>query len=145
MAGRLLVFFAAVLLFAADFLVGLFFAALLFAEVFFAAVLFAPAFLAVLFFAAPLAAFLAGDFLAVDFLAADFREVDFDAALLELLLEDFVAVLEPPRPVERRLEAALLRPVDLDAVRDLVLPPALLEEVFLEAVFLVDFAIVNGF
>lgn len=140
LTGRLLVFFAAVLLLAVLFLAVLFLAA-----PFLAALLLTTAFLAVLFLAVLLAAFLAGDFLAADFLEADLREVDLEAAFFELLLEDLDAVLEPPRPVERRLEAALLRPVDLDAVRDLVLPPALLEEVFLEAAFLVDFAIVNGF
>jgi hypothetical protein len=154
LAGRLLVFFAAVLLLAVLFLAVLFLAVL-----FLAVLLLAVLLLAVLFLAAPflaallltlaflavlfLAAFFAGDFLAADFLEADLREVDLEAAFF--VPEDLDAVLEPPRPVDRRLEAALLRPVDLDAVLDLVLPPALLEEVFLEAAFLVDFAIVNGF
>jgi hypothetical protein len=112
----------------------------LFAEVFLAAVL-EEDFLAAVFFT--------GDFLAVDFLAADFLaaplDVVLEAALLEPLLDDFVAVLEPPRPEERPLEAARPRPEDLDAALDEDLPPALRVEVFLEAAFLVDFAIVNGF
>ena len=138
LAGRLDVFLATL------FLAVVFLAAVLFTA-FLAVLLFAVLFLAVVFFAAPLAA----DFLAVVFFAADFFAgflvVDLEAALLEPVLEVLDAVLEPPRPVVRPLEAALLRPVDLAAVLDLVLPPALLEEVFLEAAFLVDFAIVNGF
>lgn len=97
--------------------------------------------------------FLAAVFLPAVFLAAALREADFLAAvfLVAVLEEAFLAVplfdeaLELPRPDVRPLEAVPLRPEVLEA--DLVedLPPARFPAVFLEAAFLVDLAMFNGF
>jgi hypothetical protein len=113
---------------------------------FFGAAFLEAAFLGAAFLAAGLLAadFFAAAFLGAAFLAADL-ELLFEAVLDPVLLVDLEADFEPPRAED--FEAALLRPDDfLEAVlEDEVLPPPLLAAVFLEAVFLEDFAIINGF
>jgi hypothetical protein len=122
-----------------DFLGAAFLGAAFLGAVFLAAVFLAAAFLGVAFFAADL---FAAAFLGAAFFAADL-ELLLEAVLDPVLLEDLEAVLDPPRAED--LEAALLRPDDLEAVLDEVLPLLRLAAVFLEAVFLEDFAIINGF
>ena len=117
---------------AAPFLADPFFADPFFAADFFVAPFFTPPFLAADFLAPP---FLAADFLAPPFLAAPFLEAVLDERPLpedEPPLED-----EPPR---RDLDAPFL-----DAPFEEDLPPERLLDDFLDAAFLVDFAIVNGF
>lgn len=117
---------------AAPFLAAPFLADPFFAADFFVAPFFTPPFLAADFLAPP---FLAADFLAPPFLAAPFLEAVLDERPLpedEPPLED-----EPPR---RDLDAPFL-----DAPFEEDLPPERLLDDFLDAAFLVDFAIVNGF
>ena len=127
---------------APDFLAADFFAVAFLAVDFFAVALWEPDFLAVVFLAALR---LVPAFLAVLLRAAFLAEVFFAADFLAAPREPLIAALfEPPRDdldAVRLFEAALLRPAE----PDFDLPPALFEEVFLEAAFLADFAIVNGF
>lgn len=138
--------------FAAPFLADPFLAAPFLAPPFFAAPFFAAPFLAVPFLAADFLAaplftppFLAADFLAPPFLAADFLAPPFFAApFLEAVLDERpLPEDEPPledEPPRRDLDAPFL-----DAPFEEDLPPERLLDDFLDAAFLVDFAIVNGF